>query len=296
METSQGGLKQVKYFDYWTVQDASILEQIQDTGYLPHIDDSIYLKDFYPDTDDDRRELVRLYHTAVNGVCTANDLCPTSIDGVVFAFAKFDAENLQIASINTFDEFYRFVQNNKDTMQSCWTYLSSNPNAVVMHLRFPETYLPVHLDLNGWNYCAPPMSPWMNEDERRKNIIKGLANGSPQYSGLLGGLMPNDVIQCHLPFIRKENLVDCYPMFSLMDSSEPDLVMIQYFAFIQEAMDYGVDAGNFPKDSVDASNILFKLDGAKYDFPNAPFHKDWMRAYKKVAQTLKKERKDGVAQ
>lgn len=284
----------MEYFDYWTVQDASIFEQIRNGGYVPHIEDSKYLNNYPTDDPEWKREMVRMYHTVFNGVCTANDVCQSDVDGVVFAFAKFDADNSKFTSIETFESFYWFIHKNRSALETCWKILEENPNAVVMHLRYPESVKPVAIDFNGWNFCMPPFFDAPGELELKKKLLNGLSRGENQYSGLLG-LVQNDVIQCHLPFMKMANVVGCYPMFQMGDTDNISQLLLEYFTLVQSSIRAGgVDESCFSESTIKDSKQLIQEDGTiNIVIDPHRYYVDWLNACEHITNAIKEERKSG---
>lgn len=241
------------YFDYWTVQDRSVLETLKnEERYCPKIQNSSFLNAY--DDDKCRKEIERLYNIVCTGIALGNDFIPSDIQGVVFAFAAWDKDNQKIWSLKNYDMFYRFIQMNKDKLETYWNKCANQENNVILHLRLPNRYNPVAIDFNGWSFLMPPH---FIDDQRtidaRKSLEFNLARGESQYTDICGEQM-DDVMQCHLPGIHESNVIGIYPMFEMTKhnrNSEPNEVYNDYLKFILTSITkYNMPKSLFPYEKV----------------------------------------------
>ena len=80
-----------------------------------------------------------------------------------------------------------------------------------MELNYTESFNPIFIDINDFQFLMPPimlLPPYTKESLLRiqRNIIQGQITVSE---------FPSNVIQAHLPYIKKENIVNAYQMFDV---------------------------------------------------------------------------------
>lgn len=242
------------YFDYWTVQDKSVMDEVLHHGYFPTLEKSQFLKQFT--SEEAKNKLLRLYNVITTGVCVANDIPVTDLSSVVFAYAKLDTKTHNLKPIESYDKFYKFVQKNSEILKTCWPMLARNDNAIIMHLRFPKTFKPVSIDLNGWAFCMPPTFDFGDTVNIRKEILMRMLKGENQYTEILGPI-EDDVIQCHLPYIQKENFVGVYPMFNLSGGTTSTEKLTDYYNFVHVVTQYGgIEESEFTHKTMDEASLV----------------------------------------
>lgn len=165
--------------------------------YQPDFKKSVYLK-AYP-------ELKELYGLVLNSYNKINN---TNLPGLIFAFLQSDGQS--VSEINNFNSFYSLIQNKKSAIWCLWRELI-NQDALIVELAYDEDFNPIVLDFNDFQFLMPPIEITESYTERdiiriRQNISNGIFESSP---------FPTNVIQAHLPYIKKENIVNTYPMFGL---------------------------------------------------------------------------------
>ena len=183
---------------FWTIQTRNVLDTIQKKGlYQPDFSISRYLEL--------NRELDELYAMILDSFNRINN---TNLPGVVFAFSqRIDSTIYPIESI---EEFKAFINDKKAALLSFWRHLDKE-NSVIMELDYENDFNPIYIDLNDFQFLMPPLMllpPYTQDSVRR--ILRDLYLGQITPSEL-----PSYVIQSHLPYIEKKNLVNTYPVFDL---------------------------------------------------------------------------------
>ncbi len=182
---------------FWTVQKKEMINLAKENIYQPDFRKSVYLK--Y------RPELKELYELVLNSYNKINN---TNLPGLIFAFLQSDGKS--VSEINNFDLFYSLIQRKKSAIRYLWEELRTQ-DALIVELAYDEDFNPIVLDFNDFQFLMPPIKitkSYTEQDIKRicQNISNGIFESSP---------FPTDVIQAHLPYIKKENIVNRYPMFDL---------------------------------------------------------------------------------
>lgn len=241
------------YFDYWTVQDKRVLDIVNSQGaYYPTIENSTFLNTYKNDVW--REQIKRLYNITCSGLALANDYIPSEIQGVVFAFARWNKEYQAIAQIVNYGDFYQFININIDKLYTYWEKAASNPNNVILRLRLPLSFNSVAIDFNGWSFLMPPTDNDDNTRILRARIERNLLKGLNQYTKILGDV-DEDALQCHLPGIFKKDLVGVYPMFHMGTNiyKDPNKSYEDYLNFIAKSVHkHGIRESEFPMKDYEA--------------------------------------------
>lgn len=183
---------------FWTVQTKSVIEVIQKQGiYQPDFNSSRYLNI--------NKNLNDLYSVILQSF---NQINNKDLLGVIYAFAKSDSE--RISFIETIEEFEVFIKNKKAVIGGFWTELDKD-NSVIIELEYEENFNPIFIDINDFQFLMPPLMllpPYTEESISR--ILKDIKTGQITVSEF-----QSNVIQAHLPYIEKKNVVNIYPVFDL---------------------------------------------------------------------------------
>lgn len=185
---------------FWTVQNAEILNIIKEEGaFYPNFQYSKYLQTI--------PELSKLYSLTLEAFNLVNK---TNLNGLVFAFAGSD--NNAIFSFRDIYDFYDSINNAKVALLCLWKKLALQGN-VILELEYTEPFNPLFIDLNDFQFLMPPiiyMPPYTEEylDILLENFYKGLIAPS---------VLPSNIAQAHLPYIKAKNIVNVYPMFLLKE-------------------------------------------------------------------------------
>jgi len=183
---------------FWTIQTKEVLEIIQRDGiYQPDFRKSRYLNE--------NEALSDLYYFILQSFNYPNQ---KNLQGLIFSFARSD--DRAIYPIGTIEEFYSFIQSKKAAIGSFLKNINKN-NSVIMELNYTESFNPIFIDMNDFQFLMPPimlLPPYTKESLLRiqQNIINGQITVSE---------FPSNVIQAHLPYIKKENIVNAYQMFDV---------------------------------------------------------------------------------
>jgi hypothetical protein len=187
---------------FWTIQTKDVVEHILENGvYQPNFDRSRYLQA--------NESLAVLYSVILQSF---NEINHTDLPGVVFSFAKND--NNTIYSIDSIEEFEEFIKNKRNVLGSYWLHLDKE-NSVILELDYEDySFNPIFIDLNDFQFLMPPfmvLPPYTEDSAARivDNILQGRISISE---------FPSYVIQAHLPYIEKSNVVNIYPVFDLGDA------------------------------------------------------------------------------
>ena len=183
---------------FWTIQTKDVLEIIQKKGiYQPDFSKSRYL--------DMNRELNDLYYFILQSFNSQNQ---KDLKGLIFAFARSD--NKAIYPIGSIEEFKSFMESKKAVIGSFWKNLDQN-NSIIMELNSEERFNPIFIDINDFQFLMPPimlLPPYTKNSILRiqQDIVYGQTSVSE---------FPSNVMQAHLPYIEKENIVNVYPIFEI---------------------------------------------------------------------------------
>ena len=80
-----------------------------------------------------------------------------------------------------------------------------------MELNYEERFNPIFIDINDFQFLMPPimlLPPYTKNSilRIRQDIVYGQTSVSE---------FPSNVMQAHLPYIEKENIVNVYPIFEI---------------------------------------------------------------------------------
>ena len=185
---------------YWTVQHKEILKIIEREGiYKPDIYKSDFIK-----TDPKLKNLYNFVRESFN------DVNGTNVNGLIFSFAF--SEGMMIYHFESYSEFQQHIRENKEAILSLWNHYNPD-DYVIMELEYDNTFNPLFIDINDFQALMPPimiLPPYFKED--LNNIIENLRVGRATAS-----IFPSHLIQAHLPYIERENIINLYPYFALED-------------------------------------------------------------------------------
>lgn len=194
---------------FWTIQTKSVIEIIQKEGaYQPNFGSSRYLKT--------NKKLNDLYSVILQSF---NQINKKNLPGIVYAFAK--SNNNTINSIETFDEFKKFINKNKQVIFGFWKALDKN-NSIIIELDYEDNFNPIFIDINDFQSLMPEnkksqdLTQFMKQlgipnlftEDSKEIILNNIKKGQFGISKL-----PSNVIQAHLPYIEKKNVINTYPVF-----------------------------------------------------------------------------------
>lgn len=178
---------------FWTIQEENILTIIEkQQTYYPDIYKSRYLSS------------KSLYNLVLNSFNTLNNM---NIKGLIFAFAKNNQGSpVQIENINAFETF---IKQNRSVVGCFLKALTSK--SIILELNYTQDFNPIYIDFNDFQYLMPPFIPIDVNSENSKNVITNNIKLG-QFNPLI---LPCQVVQAHLPYIKQENIVNTYSMFKI---------------------------------------------------------------------------------
>lgn len=183
---------------FWTIQTKDVIESIQEKGvYQPDFNSSRYLHT--------NQNLSILYSVILQSF---NQINKKDLPGVIYAFAKSD--NHRIYSINTIEEFEEFIKSKQAVIGGFWKQLDKE-NSVILELSYEDNFNPIFIDINDFQFLMPPvmlLPPYTQESINR--ILRDITQGQITLSEF-----PSNVIQAHLPYIEKRNIINIYPVFEI---------------------------------------------------------------------------------
>lgn len=222
-------------FYCWTVQNKSIVEMIRKNGeYFPSFDESRKSSTFISEN----APLAILYDDLLKKFNALNN---SDYKGLVFAFdGVYDGYFYNKSSgqrAETFDDFKEHLTVGKDAIKGLWKHLGREDNRILL-LKYDKVFKPLPIDINHFQELMPlPIT----EEEKISDIKESLLNSLGIDIGILGkqpedeediykvllskyfsrGMMNKEpcinsgIIQIHLPYIKKENVVAEYDVFEI---------------------------------------------------------------------------------
>lgn len=187
---------------FWTIQTKQVIEVVNIEGiYQPDFKYSRYLKEI--------SELSDLYGYILESY---NQLNNKSLPGVIFAFAKHSDDKIEF--INNIQEFMDFVREKQFAIGGFWENLIKRKEQFeIIELSYNEEFNPIFIDINDFQLLMPPIElSWYSvfTEESIKRIINSICFGNYTVSEL-----PSGVVQAHLPYIKKDNVLNVYPIFDI---------------------------------------------------------------------------------
>lgn len=184
---------------FWTVQKKDHVYQALEEG--------MYFPDFkMSDTVRDNPRQGPLFDYLLQSFNTVNNC---SFPGLIFTFLQ--AQGSEFGQIPDLESFMKLMFRRSDVVKTLWKYMD-RPENVLVEMEVNEHFLnPLYIDLNDFWFLMEPrivMPPYTEGEDR--HLLDLLAKGQMQISPL-----PSNIIQGHLPFIRREQIIATYPVFEL---------------------------------------------------------------------------------
>lgn len=184
---------------YWTVQSQEVLEIIEKEGaYYP-----VFAKSQY------NKQYKELYNFMLKSF---NNINNTNCDGLIYAFCISVKD--MIYPIANIEGFRYFININKDKINFLWDTFKKN-KCKILELDVNFEFNDLALSFNDFQYIMPHSfnKILFNPDEYqykceliRSNINKGIIMSSGK---------EYDLIQSHLPYIKKSDINNVYELFGL---------------------------------------------------------------------------------
>lgn len=182
----------------WTLQKREILDKVLSNGYFqPDFSRSTYAQNA-----DGLEGLYALLLEAFNRNHQSN------FPGLVFAFAGTD--NRHIYEFPDIVAFRECMTANRAAIDSLWKTLTAS-DTVILELEVSDDFNPFFIDINDFQHLMPPVIPCPPYDETdAMRLLEQLCSGQAMPSKYCSGIM-----QAHLPYISREDLVAAYEPFPL---------------------------------------------------------------------------------
>ncbi len=191
-------MSEAQGFTVWTVQKRAALNTCLTYDYFcPDFEKSDYLSRI-PD-------LKYLYDMLLEAY---NNMNSETLKGLVFSFCL--EENGRISSFTNYEQFKRYITQNRSVVQSLWKSFEAM-DCVILKLRLRQTNNPLYIDFNNFQLLMPPITilPPYTKDYF-ENLVHKWTSG--QY---VKGILNSGLVQAHLPALVKEDLLGVYPMFTI---------------------------------------------------------------------------------
>lgn len=184
---------------YWTVQSQEVLQIIERDGvYYPQFTRSQYYEKYST-----------LYDFMLESFNNVNNF---EYEGLIYAFCVSDRG--MIHSISNIEGFRYFLNLNKDKILYLWKHFKDN-NYKILELVINMEFNDLSLSFNDFQYVMPsainellfdPIEYKTKCEWILSNVKKGIATSSGEAW---------DLIQSHLPYIKKTDIKNIYEIFSL---------------------------------------------------------------------------------
>lgn len=141
-------------------------------------------------------ELKNLYSNILDSF---NDINNTKLEGIIFGFSKIDTNTNEVEFINNIEEFKNFLNDKQNVIGTYLNSLYPKDNFVIIELEYDEKFNPIYIDYNDFQFLMPPI--YMIYPFNKKSIDR-------IYSSIKSGELtkldfPSNIIQSHLPYIKK---------------------------------------------------------------------------------------------
>jgi len=178
---------------YWSVQKRSVIDKLSKKGgYFPNFELS--------DTIIKIPKINDLYDFMLD---TFNRINLMECEGLIFALCKL--ENGVISEISDVTEFSKIIHEKHNVIGSMWNTITEG-DTVLIELEYPDTFNPLYIDINDFQYLMPPiipLPPYTNNS--MLDIIQKLQVGM-----IPTPCLPSGIAQVHLPSIQSDTFVTYY--------------------------------------------------------------------------------------
>ena len=182
----------------WTIQSKEVLNTIATKGvYQPNFEMSPYLMK--------NPKLANLYRFILESYNSVNGM---NLSALIYGFMQSDGK--QIFPIENIDEFYTFINEKMPAIKSFWNNIDKE-NSVILQLEYKDNFNPLYIDINDFQALMPPVMiipPYTQNTF--DTICRDIQNGIIRTS-----IFPSYAIQCHLPYISQDNIVQAYSVFDI---------------------------------------------------------------------------------
>lgn len=184
---------------FWTIQSQEVLDIIEKEGvYHPKFSMSQYYKQYY-----------ELYDFMLKSFNNINNL---NCEGLIYAFCI--SNKGMIYPIANIEGFRYFINRNKDKITYLWDEFIKK-DSKILELEVDFVFNDLALAFNDFQYIMPsPVNKLLFDTvEYQTNcelILSNIKKGNIMCSG-----ENCDLIQSHLPYIKKLDIKNIYKIFSL---------------------------------------------------------------------------------
>ena len=186
---------------FWTIQSQEVLDIIEkEEVYHPQFSKSQYYKKYS-----------ELYDFMLRSF---NNINKFDCKGLIFALCISIKD--VICPIRNVEDFRYFININKDKVVCLWDeFLKNNGMILELEIELGNEFNDLALSFNDFQYIMPspvneilfdPYTYKINCDKIRSNIEKGIIMSSGD---------SYDLIQSHLPYIKKSDIKNVYKIFEL---------------------------------------------------------------------------------
>lgn len=184
---------------FWTVQSDRVLEIVEKDGiYRPEFAQSPYFKRYH-----------ELYGFLLKSFNRINKF---QCEGLVFSFCRSDQE--RIYPIDDIGVFRSLIRLHKNEVVDLWNHFAADNCKILeleMQLNFNDLPLPFHY----FQIIMPhPVNDLLYDADAYQEdcalILSKIQEGTPIISG-----KDNDLIQSHLPYIKRSDIENIYALFDL---------------------------------------------------------------------------------
>ncbi|MDO5296524.1 MAG: hypothetical protein Q4F00_07835 [bacterium] len=198
---------------YWTVQSNEVIQIIENDG--------VYYPDFRKSRYSASNKSMKVLYTFM--LKSFNSVNKSSYKGLIFTFVKFN--NNGVTSFNDIEDFTSFISSKSYIVKNMWDCFSKNSQ--ILEIDMEHTLNPLFIDINDYQIIMPEITPGMAKLLGiPQEYVKAHAN---KFSNIKQKLMLSlqngdfvmtsnyscNLIQAHLPYIKKEDICNKYPLFHI---------------------------------------------------------------------------------
>lgn len=181
---------------YWTIQKRDIIEKVlRGEEYYPDFSKSDFIAK--------NVDLSKLYNHLLYSYNFQNS---TQLEGVIFTFMYGDRN--AIYSLREFTDFEYIIRQSYDSVKSLWKHFLKS-DTVIVKMEIEQDFNPIYIDMNDFQFLMPPII--LVPPYRREHILSlldDIENGIIRPS-----VFPSNIIQAHIPCIKKEYIAEVHNMF-----------------------------------------------------------------------------------
>ncbi len=178
----------------WTIQRKTVLDTIMNTGiWVPDFEKSKY-RDEIPGFKENYDFILDCF----NKVNRCNS------KGLVFCFMK--RRNDEVFTINSISDFESFLNNNYKDLSKMIDYINTEESVLLELDVDTSLFYPMLIELNDWNLMAVGYELFPYPEGYISDLKRQLSQGKLS----LTRVMPTNVVQAHIPYIKSEDIVNAY--------------------------------------------------------------------------------------